>query len=679
MPSLFSISSRAASSSRRPFFSRRLGGAIFDASLHNHPFHHHHYCRSSFYHSSGTTVDNMSPHCWNAPSRSVSATARSSDHVKSNYQSVTTTATASKDTANNIDNNNGQPQQNEVVDWRTWFNSHEYDDAWSSYRPLDHLQTTTQSSNNNNNNNSNNDRTTTVGDILVNFNSWTRRRHGMNLEPLTLLINGNNVVDHHEDKNDNEDNVEDRSPSSSSTSKLQKRIQWIDTQTRFTIQMLNDMYYTGIRRQMDRPTTERCHRMIGRLVSLTPRPPRVGQQQHDEDEQEKSDEQPKINLTGAAQRGNAILERMEWCSPAFLPQLRKWQQQQQRRDGLRLNFNEDIPSSSSSTTSTSTAAATTLSNYQNKVQQHLIQSKQSIPSPTLPIYNMVLLLYSKEYAPSRYICEQAEDVVWSMIVRGLQLEEFYYEIEHTTHHDKSITSKSDNNKNKKNFRQILEEEKGVSLLTTTPMYPTTEHWNGVLQCWSNSSDPNRAFYAYKFFKCWLEWNDVSRSGGGGSGSSSGGEGATGGKEEELLPKEEKEPSSSTCCDLETFHLMLKACVVEESDTFYDNEDGGSGNSNKNDVTEQRAKEVGSRVAIGLWKEIRDHADAEEITLTSYTYHQLLRALCQTSDRSKGSLSTMAKIYQRCRIDGMDTIELTNLVRDSMTETQFEKLLRGTEG
>jgi hypothetical protein len=292
---------------------------------------------------------------------------------------------------------------------------------------------------------------------------------------------------------------------------------------------------------------------------------------------------------------------------------------------------------------------------------------------------MVLLLYSKEYAPSRYICEQAEDVVWSMIVRGLQLEEFYHDIEHTHHHDKSITSKTNDKKNKKNFRQILEEDKGVSVLTTTPMYPTTEHWNGVLQCWSNSSDPNRAFYAYKFFKCWLEWNDASRSGGGsGRSSSSGREGAGGGEEEELMSKEEKEPSSSSCCDLETFHLMLKACVVEESDTF-DNEDGGrSGNSNMN-VTEQRAKEVGSRVAIGLWKEIRDHADAEEITLTSYTYYQLLRALCQTSNQSKGSLSTMANIYQRCRIDEMDTIEITNLVRDAMTETQFEKLLRGSGG
>jgi hypothetical protein len=616
----------------------------------------------------------MSPLRWNASPRSMSAAARSSDHVKSNHPSAATTTTASKDT-DNIDNDG---QQSKVADWRTWFSSHEYDDAWSSYRPLDQQQAAIQ--NNNNSDRTPTSSTSAVGDILVNFNSWTRRRHGMNLEPLKLLVDGN-VVDHHEDNDDNEENEEEDGSSSSSTSKLQKRIQWIDTQTRFTIQMLNDLYYTGIRRQMDRPTTERCHRMIGRLVSLTPRPPRVGEQQQQHNEEDV--EQPSnINVTGAAQRGNAILERMEWCSPAFLPQLRKWQQQQQRRDGLLFNFNEDTPSSStSSSSSTSTATTTTTTNYQNKVQQHLIQSKQSIPSPTLPIYNMVLLLYSKEYAPSKYICEQAEDVVWSMIVRGLQLEEFYHEIEHTHHHDKSNTSKTNDKKkkNKKNFRQILEEDKGVSVLTTTPMYPTTQHWNGVLQCWSNSSDPNRAFYAYKFFKCWLEWNEVSLSGSGGSGSSSGSgrEGARGGKEEELISKDEKEPSNSSCCDLETFHLMLKACVVEESDTF-DNEDGGSGNSNMN-VTEQRAKEVGSRVAIGLWKEIRDHADAGEITLTSYTYHQLLRALCQTPDSSKGSLSTMAKIYQRCRIDDMETIEITNLVRDAMTETQFEKLLRGSAG
>ena len=51
--------------------------------------------------------------------------------------------------------------------------------------------------------------------------------------------------------------------------------------------------------------------------------------------------------------------------------------------------------------------------------QHLSHIKSALPTPTRKIYNMVLLSYSKE-AGSMHIAQQAEDVVWSMIVHGLQ-------------------------------------------------------------------------------------------------------------------------------------------------------------------------------------------------------------------------------------------------------------------
>jgi hypothetical protein len=39
------------------------------------------------------------------------------------------------------------------------------------------------------------------------------------------------------------------------------RLKWLDSQTRFLCSMLDDLYRTGIRRQIDRGRTERCHRV----------------------------------------------------------------------------------------------------------------------------------------------------------------------------------------------------------------------------------------------------------------------------------------------------------------------------------------------------------------------------------------------------------------------------------
>jgi len=384
---------------------------------------------------------------------------------------------------------------------------------------------------------------------------------------------------------------------------------------------------------------ERCHRMIGRLLSLTPRDGNVVRFSVDDvgvdvggsgvgDNNVGGGSEVTVEITGAAQRGNAILERMEWCSPAFLPQLRKWQRQQQqllqRGSGLDSLLTQD--SSLEATEPALTTPAT--SDYHiNKVPKHLIQTKQAIPTPTRAIYNMVLLMYGKE-AGSRYVAEQAEDVVWGMIVRGLQLEEFNqsHDIEGTT-------------------------TKGGGEDMSAPLYPSTQNWNCVLQCWSKSSDPNRAFFAYSFFKSWMEWN-VSRG--------------------KVGVVDDVEAS----CDLQSFHLMIKSCVVDEFTTFDDEVFDSNSASSKKLIT-QRAKVIGSRVAIGIWRDIRVWKDQNaEVTLTSDTYYQLLLALCQTTtDRSRGLLAAVAAVFQSCRSDGMETKHITDIVRGVMTESQFQKLLR----
>ena len=122
-------------------------------------------------------------------------------------------------------------------------------------------------------------------------------------------------------------------------------------------------------------------------------------------------------------------------------------------------------------------------------------------------------------------------------------------------------------------------------------------------------------------------------------------------------------------------------TLDDDDDGGDNNGSGSSSSSstpasKKLITQQRAKEVGSRVAIGLWRDMRmwkDRSSTESTTLTSDTYYQLLRALCQTTNPSRGLLATVAAVYQSCRSDGLETEQITTLVRGAMTESQFQKL------
>lgn len=49
------------------------------------------------------------------------------------------------------------------------------------------------------------------------------------------------------------------------TQQNEGRLRWLDSQTRFLSSMLDDLYRTGIRRQIDRGRTERCHRVSARF------------------------------------------------------------------------------------------------------------------------------------------------------------------------------------------------------------------------------------------------------------------------------------------------------------------------------------------------------------------------------------------------------------------------------
>ena len=600
---------------------------------------------------------------------SLTTTSSSTNYNKSTKQYSAAETNKSIRASNNSNSKDEKKQR--AADWRAWFSSIEYDDPWSPYRPLLSPTTTHQQQqqlSSNTSNNATNSSQNIVENILTNYNDWKRRRHGMNLVPLSLVHW--NVFDSNLDSPDSQhhNNIKNNNITRipQTIIKLQKRTEWIDTQTRFTIQMLHDLYSTGIRRQMDRSTVERCHRMIGRLLSLTPRDGNVvvvhvdcnnvsagdnnsgvvGDDNDNGSIEMSGGNQMAVEITGAAQRGNAILERMEGCSPAFLPQLRKWQRQQelqQRQKKQKQQQQEEQGGSGldvlflqeDASTEQSTIGLDGIDDYyhtNNKIPKHLIQTKQAIPTPTRAIYNMVLLMYGKE-AGTGYVAEQAEDVVWGMIVRGLQLEEFNKS--HDIIDEKGATTNDDDDD---------DDGEGVSV----PLYPSTQNWNCVLQCWSNSTDPNRAFYAYSFFKSWMEWNDRSRG---------------------------KVMEGASSCDLQSFHWMLQSCLVDEF-TMLDDEVGDSDASTSKKLIIQRAKEIGSRVAIGIWRDMRAWRDQNnEVTLTLDTYEQLLRALCQTTDRSRGLLAAVASVFQSCRSDGMETKQITDLVRGVMTEAQFQKLLR----
>merc|ERR1711862_1078630 len=153
---------------------------------------------------------------------------------------------------------------------------------------------------------------------------------------------------------------------------------------------------------------------------------------------------------------NEILKRMEVCSPLAIQ--------------LSTNHHElkDFTSAGS---------------YQRiypDYPRHLSFTKVALPTPTRAIYNMVLLLYAKEVG-GLHVAEQAEDVVWSMILRMMQ-------------------------QSKAQFHDATQSDP-----KTEDLIPSIDNWNCVLECWSRNTHPSRAFHSFAFLRSWLEFNEFCQN------------------------------------------------------------------------------------------------------------------------------------------------------------------------
>ena len=184
---------------------------------------------------------------------------------------------------------------NTQEDWRDWFRSSDYDDAWSAYQPFISPTTNTttsqqqqqQQQEDTTNSINNIDITTHQKQIIPSiFNgTWKRRIFGMNLVPLCMTYNGiavdeydgrrrsmeleqqaitnNNTISTNQQQNhqSSPQSSINTIPNNPEVTKQLSKLQRIDTQTRFLCRMLDDLYRTGIWREIDRPRTERCHRV----------------------------------------------------------------------------------------------------------------------------------------------------------------------------------------------------------------------------------------------------------------------------------------------------------------------------------------------------------------------------------------------------------------------------------
>ena len=341
-----------------------------------------------------------------------------------------------------------------------------------------------------------------------------------------------------------------------------------------------------------------------------------------------------IGFTGLAQRAGAILHKLELCSPLALRN--KQQVKHQSNKSMESTTTADTTDVDiEQTTSASEEGNDTSSSYQgvyNSYPQHLSHTKFALPTPTFKIYNMVLLSYGKEVSV-REVPQQAEDVILGMLSRVVQ--------QHQQHQSNS------------------------DLL----LYPTVENWNCVLSCWSKSNDTDKAFYSFSFLLSWVEWN----------------------KYVELNDELFDSLSSSSADDgvdgiskpsMDSFYFVLQSCLVnEEIDIVKDGDDNDSSTEDESkDIRIQRAKEMGAGVAIRLWNEMQRGSNNDtSLDIDSTMYHEILQAICQSSElpstksTTSRPLAALARVFTSCCKDGMNTLEIMNLVRDHTTESQFDQL------
>jgi len=369
-------------------------------------------------------------------------------------------------------------------------------------------------------------------------------------------------------------------------------------------------------------------------------------------------EQEGIGFTGLAQRAGAILHKLELCSPLAL---RNKQQVQSKSEKLIDSTTkadddtaqEDIEQTTSASKEDYNTSTSSYQGVYNSYPQHLSHTKFALPSPTSKIYNMVLLSYGKEVSGSnnntgregrgreveresgKEVPQQAEDVIWGMLSRVVQQQ------------------------------QQLQHQSNSDLL-----YPTVENWNCVLSCWSKSNDTDKAFYAFSFLLSWMEWNkqielnDVLYNSL--KGSSSDDDGV------DVISKP----------DMDSFYFVLQSCLV--SDEFDVGKDGDGNDSSTEDESKdariQRAKEMGAGVAIRLWNEMQRGSNNDtSMDIDSTMYYEILQAICQSSElpstksTTSRPLAALARVFTSCCKDGMNTLEIMNLVRDHTTESQFDQL------
>ena len=134
-------------------------------------------------------------------------------------------------------------------------------------------------------------------------------------------------------------------------------------------------------------------------------------------------------------------------------------------------------------------------------------------------------------------------------------------------------------------------------------------------------------------------------------------------------------------DMDSFYFVLQSCLV--NDDFDIAEDGDTNSTDESkDARLQRAKEMGAGVAIRLWNEMQRGSNNEtSMEIDSTMYYEILQAICQSSElpsstKSKTTsrpLAALARVFTSCCKDGMNTLEIMNLVRDHTTESQFDQL------
>ncbi len=335
---------------------------------------------------------------------------------------------------------------------------------------------------------------------------------------------------------------------------------------------------------------------------MTPKdPPRQGNSIHKNNVAHQTD----ISFAGLAQRAGAILQRMELCTPPLIL--------------TRHHVENSVVAQLESPVVTSSQRFMARDSYQGvydpDFSPHLLHTKFALPSPTREIYNMVLLSYSKEVGPF-HVAQQAEDVVWSMIVRARKHQQQLLHVPTTKAHEVNEKGTPTSSAFNKRLDVLL---------------PSTDNWNCVLKSWSKSTDPHRSFYAYSFLLSWIEWNKQYQS---------------------LLLEVEgleiKDMVQKSKPNTESFRIVLRSCLVD----------------NSQDLEIQRAKHIGSGVAIRLWKEL------QKLENDSTTYLMLVQAICQVS--TSKTLTALARVYTTCCNDGKLTDEISNFVESAISKSQFSQ-------